>query len=107
MSAPSDLLFAKTARRRNAVAGGDVHQAQCAGRDGVLGSSALLALAAATQAAPAAGAAQSSAPAVAPAPKVRINPTKRVLRFVVPLTDNGNYLGDVALAVDPPDTLPA
>lgn len=39
------------------------------------------------------------------APPIKINPTKRVLRFDVPLTDNGNYLGDVELAVDPQDRL--
>ena len=71
----------------------------------MLASSALLALATATQAAPAGAAAPAAPPAGAPAPKPRINPTKRVLRFVVPLTDNGNYLGDVDLAVDPQDRL--
>ena len=68
----------------------------------MLGSSALLALAAA-QSAPAAPVELPTAEASAP--KVKINPTKRVLRFVVPLTDNGNYLGDVDLAVDPNDAL--
>jgi outer membrane usher protein len=36
---------------------------------------------------------------------VRINPTKRVLRFIVPLTDGPTYLGDVELAVSPEDRL--
>lgn len=35
----------------------------------------------------------------------RINPTKRTLRFVVPLNDGETYLGDVDLAVTPDDTL--
>lgn len=35
----------------------------------------------------------------------RINPTNRELRFTVPLTDDGNYLGDVDLAVSPQDAL--
>lgn len=71
----------------------------------MLASSALLALATATQAAPAGAAVPVAPPAAAPVPKPKINPTKRVLRFVVPLTDNGNYLGDVDLAVDPQDRL--
>lgn len=37
--------------------------------------------------------------------RVRINPTKRTLRFVVPLNDGETYLGDVDLAVAPDDTL--
>ena len=37
--------------------------------------------------------------------RVRINPTKRTLRFVVPLNDVETYLGDVDLAVAPDDTL--
>ena len=39
---------------------------------------------------------------VAVAPAVahqRINPTNRVLRFIVPLTDGPSYLGDVELSV--------
>lgn len=40
--------------------------------------------------------------AVAP---VKINPTKRILRFVVPVTDDGLYLGDINLAVAPDDSL--
>lgn len=35
----------------------------------------------------------------------RINPTNRTLRFIVPLADNANYLGDVELAVAPDDSL--
>ena len=69
----------------------------------MLASSALLALATAT-ASPGFAAAP-PLPAAAAAPKPKINPTKRVLRFVVPLTDQGNYLGDVDLAVDPQDRL--
>jgi len=38
-------------------------------------------------------------------PRQRINPTKRTLRFVVPLTDGPTYLGDVDLAVSPLDEL--
>lgn len=45
-----------------------------------------------------AGTAVSSAP-------IKINPTKRTLRFVVPVTDNGRYLGDINLAVAPDDSL--
>lgn len=42
------------------------------------------------------------APAVA---RERINPTNRVLRFIVPLTDGPSYLGDVELSVAPDDSL--
>lgn len=45
---------------------------------------------------------------VAPAPvaaRERINPTKRVLRFVAPLTDGPSYLGDVELLVAPDDSI--
>src|SRR5579859_1054087 len=35
----------------------------------------------------------------------RINPTKRELRFIVPLTDGETYLGDLELAVSPQDML--
>lgn len=35
----------------------------------------------------------------------RINPTNRVLRFIVPLTDGPSYLGDVELSVAPDDSL--
>jgi outer membrane usher protein len=103
MSAPSDLLLASPGRRNPAAAAAAQHPACDA--DGVLGSPALLALA--VSAAQATGLAPASAPPEPPAPvaKTRINPTKRVLRFVVPLTDNGNYLGDVDLAVDPDDRL--
>ena len=69
----------------------------------MLGSSAFLILA--VSAAQAAGPATGSPAPVTPSAKVKINPTKRVLRFVVPLTDSGNYLGDVELAVDPQDRL--
>ena len=37
--------------------------------------------------------------------RVRINPTKRTLRFVVPLNDGETYLGDVDLAVAPDDEI--
>lgn len=40
-----------------------------------------------------------------PSPAHRINPTKRTLRFVVPVTDGPAYLGDVNLAVAPDDSL--
>jgi len=61
----------------------------------------------------AAGQAGASGPARDPAPipvadfppRQRINPTKRTLRFVVPLTDGPTYLGDVDLAVSPLDEL--
>lgn len=43
--------------------------------------------------------------AVQAAPPVRLNPTRRVLRFVVPLTDGETYLGDVDLAVAPDDAM--
>lgn len=43
--------------------------------------------------------------AVGEAPRPRINPTKRVLRFTVPLTDGDTYLGDIELAVSPKDEL--
>ena len=39
------------------------------------------------------------------APAPRINPTKRELRFVVPLADGQSYLGDIELAVSPQDAL--
>ena len=45
-----------------------------------------------------------SAPQPTAAPG-KINPTKRVLRFIVPLTDGPTYLGDVELAVAPDDSL--
>jgi len=41
--------------------------------------------------------------AAAPESSSRINPTKRVLRFIVPLTDGPTYLGDIELAVSPSD----
>lgn len=63
---------------------------------------AFIALAAAAQAAPAATPPSGAGAAAAP---VRINPTKRTLRFVVPVTDNGVYLGDINLAVAPDDSL--
>lgn len=44
-------------------------------------------------------------PAIVAAARPRLNPTKRVLRFVVPLTDGGVYRGDVELAIDPDDRL--
>ncbi|MGE5564292.1 MAG: fimbrial biogenesis outer membrane usher protein [Bacillota bacterium] len=62
---------------------------------------ALIALAAA-QAAPAGPPAPAGE---APPARVRINPTKRTLRFIVPVTDNGTYLGDINLAVAPDDSL--
>jgi len=43
--------------------------------------------------------------AAAPESSSRINPTKRVLRFIVPLTDGPTYLGDIELAVSPSDDL--
>lgn len=46
-----------------------------------------------------------SADLPAPAFGHRINPTNRTLRFIVPLADNANYLGDVELAVAPDDSL--
>lgn len=61
--------------------------------------SAFLALAATNQP----NAAVAAAPAeLAP---IRINPTKRTLRFIVPVTDGPTYLGDVNLAVAPDDSL--
>ena len=39
------------------------------------------------------------------APRGRINPTKRTLRFIVPLNDGLTYLGDVDLSVSPSDRL--
>jgi len=45
-------------------------------------------------------------PAAASArPTQRINPTKRTLRFIVPVTDGPVYLGDIDLAVAPDDAL--
>lgn len=41
----------------------------------------------------------------APPPAQRINPTKRTLRFVVPVSDGPSYLGDANLAVAPDDSL--
>ncbi|MFM6932030.1 MAG: fimbrial biogenesis outer membrane usher protein [Novosphingobium sp.] len=46
-----------------------------------------------------------SAELPAPAFGHRINPTNRALRFIVPLADNANYLGDVELTVAPDDSL--
>jgi outer membrane usher protein len=49
---------------------------------------------------------QAMAAEVAPAPApVKINPTKRILRFIVPVTDGPTYLGDIDLAVAPDDSL--
>ena len=52
---------------------------------------------------PEAGAAPALSPA--PAPVERINPTSRVLRFIVPVNDGEVYLGDIQLAVSPKDEL--
>lgn len=57
----------------------------------------------APDASPAAG--QGAAPALPTVERVRINPTRRTLRFIVPLTDGPTYLGDVDLAVSPNDDL--
>ena len=95
MSAPSDLLFTSPARRSAAPAGPIALTIGATGEEALLGSSALLALAAAQPA---------TAPPP-PVPKVRINPTKRTLKFVVPVTDGPAYLGDVDLAVAPDDSL--
>src|SRR5206468_7906189 len=98
MSAPSDLLFASPARRSAAPPGPVALTIDDGGQEKLFASSALLALAAASQPPPPAQA----PPAIA---KARINPTKRVLKFVVPVTDGINYLGDVDLAVAPDDSL--
>ena len=51
--------------------------------------------------------AQADKPMVLPVPAFghRLNPTARTLRFIVPVTDGTNYLGDVELAVAPDDAL--
>lgn len=53
----------------------------------------------------AAAAGQGAAPAGPSVEHQRINPTRRTLRFIVPLTDGPTYLGDVDLAVSPDDAL--
>src|SRR5579872_5280890 len=105
MSAPSDLLFTCARRRSDAPVRAATQPPS--GADDVLSTSALLALAVGTAHAISLTPATtgSPSPTLEPAAKARINPTKRVLRFVVPLTDDGNYLGDVDLAVDPQDRL--
>lgn len=50
-------------------------------------------------------AAGAGSPPSAQADRPRINPTRRTLRFIVPLTDGPTYLGDVELAVSPQDEL--
>jgi outer membrane usher protein len=100
MSAPSDLLFRGTARRPG-VHSRAVSLAGLAGGNFVLRTSALLALAL-TQGATVAHAQSAD---VAAASKVKINPTKRTLRFTVPVTDGPNYLGEINLAVTPDDAL--
>jgi outer membrane usher protein len=102
MSAPSDLLLCVRARRGPApVALSPLTWAE--GANDVLGSAAFLALAASQTAG--ASAVGSSPAADAVRPPVKINPTKRTLRFIVPVTDGPTYLGDVTLAVSPDDSL--
>lgn len=48
---------------------------------------------------------QDMAAVTLPVEHQRINPTRHILRFVVPLTDGPTYLGDVDLAVSPDDAL--
>ena len=102
MSGPSDLLFSSTGRRDNAATRALALTICDPGESDVLSSSALIALATAQAAAPAS---QTLPMAEASVPRPRINPTKRVLRFVVPVTDGPSYLGDVNLAVAPDDRL--
>ncbi len=54
-----------------------------------------------------AGARSQDAPAqTAPAAQdPQLNPTGRVMRIVVPLKENGAYLGDVELQINPDDSL--
>ncbi|MDF8335048.1 fimbria/pilus outer membrane usher protein [Novosphingobium cyanobacteriorum] len=47
----------------------------------------------------------SAATAVPSAPAIRINPTKRDLHFIVPVTDGETFLGEVELTVSPRDEL--
>lgn len=100
MSAASDLLLARGIRREPAPAA--LFNLADLGGDQVLEPVAFLAMATVAQAAQPAAPADAAGPAIA---TVRINPTNRVLRFVVPVTDNGQYLGDVNLAVAPDDSL--
>jgi outer membrane usher protein len=74
------------------------------GGNEVLGSAAFLALAAGQPTAPAAPVNGPAPVDAAPTP-IKINPTKRTLRFIVPVTDGQTYLGDVTLAVAPDDSL--
>jgi outer membrane usher protein len=104
MSAPSDLLF--TGARPCRIAPPAARGLSAGADRDVFASTAILALTAAQGAAPASPPVPVAATAVpASSTRVRINPTKRILRFVVPLTDNGLYKGDVDLAVDPQDRL--
>ena len=74
--------------------------------DGLIASEAMAPAAAAWTGSDAANL-TSAAPMAAVAAVVaqRINPTNRVLRFIVPLTDGPRYLGDVELSVAPDDSL--
>ena len=102
MSAPSDLL-----RMRSRRGSAPVEPSPLTGTEGaneVLGSAAFLALAAGQPATPAAPG-NGPATADAGADAIKINPTKRTLRFIVPVTDGATYLGDVTLAVAPDDAL--
>lgn len=101
MSTPSDLLLASISRRGPAPA--EPHAlAAFDEADAVLEPIAFLALLAGVQPSPVP---PPVAAAGVPAEPTRINPTKRVLRFVVPVTDSGQYLGDINLAVAPDDSL--
>ena len=102
MSAPSDLLLCTNARRGHAPAAPSP-VAAIEGGDEVLGPVSTIALAAALQSPALSDHGQTVAQAD-PAP-VKINPTRRTLRFIVPVTDGPTYLGDVTLAVAPDDSL--
>ena len=107
MSAPSDLLLDRTARRFAAPRRG-ARLIGLRAADPVLAYPAIAALLAADPvplSAGPAGADTAVRSAVSPPVKARINPTKRTLRFIVPVTDGPTYLGDVALAVAPGDLL--
>ena len=98
MSVPSDLALATSARQRTAPAAA-LALTRLEG-DSVEFGGAFMALAA-VQAQPAV-----AVPALQPVPTVvRINPTSRTLRFIVPVTDGPTYLGDVKLAVATDDSL--
>lgn len=49
--------------------------------------------------------AQTLPPQAAAGPQARLNPTGRVMRIVAPLKENGAFLGDIELQINPDDTI--